>query len=80
MSPDTLPFAYGVNEFTTMPWSFEEDVENYAALGVEALELCEVKLDDDRTEEQLEMVAEAGLSIYSVQPVVRAMVPSAGQP
>lgn len=80
MNPETLPFAYGVNEFTTMPWTFEEDVENCASLGVEALELCEVKLDDDRAEEQLAMVGEAGLPICSVQPTVRAMIPSVGQP
>ncbi len=25
-APAGLPFAYGVSEFTTAPWSFEEDV------------------------------------------------------
>jgi sugar phosphate isomerase/epimerase len=79
-----LPYGgrlpYGVSEFSTMPWSFEEDVGNYPRLGVEALELCEDKLDDDRFEDQMALVAEEGLPITSVQPVVRALFPSATQP
>lgn len=71
-----LHFAYGVNQLTTTPWPFEEDVENYASLGVEALELCEAKLDEGRMEEQLALVGEAGLPITSVQPAVRAVFPS----
>jgi sugar phosphate isomerase/epimerase len=77
---DTLPFTYGMNEFTTLPWSFEQDVENYAAVGVEAIEVCEFKLADDRTAEQLAMVKTAGMTISSVQPMIRTMLPSASQP
>jgi sugar phosphate isomerase/epimerase len=73
-------FRYGVSEFSTMPWSFEEDIDNYPRLGVEALELCEEKLDDDRLDDQLALVAEAGLPITSVQPTVRTLFPSATQP
>ncbi|MEU6908993.1 sugar phosphate isomerase/epimerase family protein [Streptomyces coeruleorubidus] len=75
-------FPYGVNQFTTMPWSFEEDLTHYADLGVEAIELCETKLDDehDRAKAQLASVAEAGLPISSVQPVVRTVFPSETQP
>ncbi|MFC9970407.1 sugar phosphate isomerase/epimerase family protein [Spirillospora sp. NPDC127200] len=29
--PSALPFEYGVNEYTTTPWSFEEDVRHYTA-------------------------------------------------
>ncbi|MEV4273432.1 sugar phosphate isomerase/epimerase family protein [Micromonospora chalcea] len=75
-----LPFPYGVNQFTTMPWTFEQDVENYIQLGVAALELCEIKLDPHRRGEQLDLIAQAGLPVVSVQPAVRAMVPSASQP
>ena len=41
----SLPF--GVSQFTTWPWSFERDVERYAAHGnpPRALLLC----DDDAT-------------------------------
>lgn len=47
-SATSFPFPFGISEFTTMPWSFEKDVERYAALGVQAIELCEQKLDEHR--------------------------------
>ncbi len=43
----SLPFRFGVNQFTTWPWRFEQDVENYARLGADAIEVCESKLDED---------------------------------
>jgi sugar phosphate isomerase/epimerase len=79
MNSPAPPFAfpYGVNQFTTMPWSFEEDLTHYAGLGVEAIELCETKLHDDhdRAKAQLASVAEAGLPVSSVQPAVRTVFP-----
>ncbi|RBY92881.1 sugar phosphate isomerase/epimerase [Blastococcus sp. TF02A-30] len=78
--PQTLPFPYGVNQFTTLPWSFEDDVRNYARRGVQAIELCEIKLDDARRDEQLALLADSGLTVSSVQPKVRTVVASAGQP
>jgi sugar phosphate isomerase/epimerase len=80
MSSSRFPFSYGVNEFSTHPWSFEEDVENYSRLGVEAIEVCEAKLHPNFASEQLKMLAETDLSISSVQPKVWTMVPSFGQP
>lgn len=75
-----FPFAFGVDQFTTAPWVFEWDLENYARLGVEALEPCEAKLDDSRVEGQLALVHDMGLLITPVQPAVRALVPSSMQP
>ncbi|WDV53252.1 sugar phosphate isomerase/epimerase [Streptomyces coeruleorubidus] len=77
-----FPFPYGVNQFTTMPWSFEEDLAHYARLGIEAMELCETKLHDDhdRAKTQLASVAGTGLPISSVQPLVRTVFPSETQP
>ncbi|MFT8322129.1 MAG: sugar phosphate isomerase/epimerase family protein [Bacillus sp. (in: firmicutes)] len=80
MKPIKLPFSYGVNEFTTQPWSFEEDVKNYAQLGVETIEICEAKLDPNRASAQLELLSETGLTVSSVQPQVRTIMPSASQP
>ena len=74
------PFRFGVSQFTTTPWSFEQDVENYARLGVDAIEVCEFKLDEDRFAEQLALVGERGLYISSVQPSVRTLFPSRMQP
>lgn len=73
-------FRFGVSQFTTTPWSFEQDVENYANLGVEAIEVCEFKLDEDRFAEQMALVGERGLTISSVQPAVRTLFPSRMQP
>ena len=77
---EPAPLRFGVSQFTTTPWSFERDVETYARLGVSTIEVCEFKLDDDRFEEQLSLVAESGLQISSVQPAVRTLYPSRTQP
>ncbi len=66
-----FPFRFGVNEFTTQPWSYEEDVARYAALGVEAIEICEAKLDPQDAVRQISMAREAGLAISAVQPRIR---------
>lgn len=67
----SFPFAFGMNEFTTQPWSFEEDLHQYAALGVETIELCESKLDPHRLEEQMALLKKSGLKVSSFQPAVR---------
>ncbi len=73
-------YQFGVSEFTTNPWTFEQDVENYARLGVDTIEVCEAKLDADHTAEQLALIARHGLVVSSVQPVVRTLFPSLSQP
>lgn len=70
------PFAFGVSEFTTMPWSFDEDLARYAALGVDAIEVVEAKLDEVRWAEQIAGIAAAGLTISGVQPTVRTFFAS----
>ena len=72
----THPFRFGVSEFTTMPWSFDEDVERYARLGIDAIEVVEAKLDAGRFAEQMESIRKAGLSISGVQPKVRTFFAS----
>jgi sugar phosphate isomerase/epimerase len=74
------PYRFGISEFTTWPWSFEQDVERYAQLGVDTIEVCEFKLDDGRIREQLDSVGEHGLEISSVQPSTRTLFPSQSQP
>jgi sugar phosphate isomerase/epimerase len=73
-------FRFGVSQFTTMPWDFERDVKEYAALGVEAIEVCEEKLAEGHAQEQLALVGQSGLNISSVQPEVRTIFPSRTQP
>lgn len=77
-APPDMPF--GVSEFTTWPWSFEQDVATYAQLGVGAIEVCEFKLDEARAGEQLALVAGYGLTLSSVQPATRTLFPSQSQP
>ena len=76
----TLSFTFGISEFTTMPWSFDQDVERYARLGVDTIEVVEAKLDDDRVAEQMESIAAAGLGISGVQPEVRTFFDSRMMP
>lgn len=76
----TSAFAFGISEFTTWPWTFEQDVESYAQLGVEAIEVCEFKLDTARMDKHLELIVERNLTISSVQPSVRTLFPSESQP
>ncbi len=73
-------YRFGVSEFTTTPWTFEQDVESYAQLGVEAIEVCEFKLDDQRVDEQLGLIARHGLLLSSAQPRIRTLFPSLSQP
>ena len=72
--PDT--YRFGISEFTTQPWSFDEDVACYAKLGVDTIEVVEAKLDDDRYAEQMASIAAAGLGISGVQPKVRTFFAS----
>lgn len=74
------PYVFGISEFTTYPWSFERDVETYARLEVEAIEVCEFKLDQARISQQLAQIGQHNLAISSVQPVVRTLFPSQSQP
>ncbi len=71
---------FGVSQFTSAPWGFERDVEEYARLGVAAIEVCEDKLDGERYSQQLALVEERGLEISSAQPSVRTLFPSRTQP
>ena len=68
--------VFGVSQFTTMPWSFDQDVERYAALGVDTIEVVEAKLDDHRFAEQMASIGAAGLAISGVQPKVRTFFAS----
>jgi sugar phosphate isomerase/epimerase len=81
MGAASLPLRFGVSQFTTWPWSFEQDVENYTLLGVQTIEVCEAKLDDgDRRADQLALIEQRGLRISSVQPSIRTLFPSRLQP
>lgn len=75
-----FPFAFGVSQFTTRPCTFEQDVDRYARLGVEMIEVCEEKLDEKRFAEQMEMIAAGNLKVSAIQPLVRTFGSSQMQP
>ena len=73
-------YRFGISEFTTQPWSFDEDVERYAKLGIDTIEVVEAKLDDARLADQMRSISAAGLGISGVQPKVRTFFSSRMQP
>jgi sugar phosphate isomerase/epimerase len=66
---------FSVSEFTTWHQSFEQDVELYASLGIEGIEVCQRKLseDFDTAVKQLQLVKDKGLNVTSVQPRCHAL-------
>lgn len=76
--------SLAVDQFTTMPYSFEEDLDCYQKAGVHRLELCERKLAEDPGErrDQVERLRTGGFEVVSVQPRVHALFPDrmAGDP
>lgn len=75
-------YRFGISEFTTWPWSLEEDVKAYPSLGADAIELCEFKLDADagRAHAQLERIGASGLTVTSVQAKIHSAFPTRLQP
>jgi hypothetical protein len=73
-------YAFGVSEFTTWPWSFERDLERYAAHGVDAIEVCEFKLNRNDYEPQLGSIRNAGMFVSSVQTYVHSLFPDSLAP
>jgi sugar phosphate isomerase/epimerase len=56
-----------VSELTTFRWSFEEDLEYYAASGVSAIGVWRQKLADFGEERGAELLAESSLAVSSLQ-------------
>jgi sugar phosphate isomerase/epimerase len=56
-----------INELTTFRWSLEEDIENYAAFGIGAIGVWRQKLADCGENKGAELLAEAGLTVSSLQ-------------
>lgn len=75
-----FPFPIAISEFTTQPWTFDQDVERYAELGIPMIEVCEEKLDKHGYKEQMSMIKDKGLTISAVQPLVRTFRSSQMQP
>ncbi len=68
---------FGLNEFTTKPLTFEEDLSLCQKMRVQWMEVAQNKLadDDKHARRQLESIADAGVKVCSVQPAVHAPFP-----
>jgi sugar phosphate isomerase/epimerase len=75
-------YQFGVSEFSTWPWPFERDLRQYVTHGIDAIEVCEFKLDREDYAPQLEAVIRSGLAVSSVQATVHSLFPDslAAQP
>lgn len=56
-----------ISELTTFRWSFEEDLHRYAAAGIGAVGVWRDKLADFGEERGIELLAESGLAVSSLQ-------------
>ncbi len=74
----TLPF--GVSQYTTWPLTFQQDLDLYRAMGVEAIEVCEAKLDAAHPEPQLQALKDSGMTVSSVQPRLHSLFPDLPRP
>lgn len=52
-----------MNEMTTYRWSFEEDVVQYAAAGIDAIAVWRPKLSDFGEERGIDLIEECGLDV-----------------
>lgn len=71
---------FGVSQYTTWNWTFEEDVNRYPAAGADTIELCEFKLDSVRYDDQLRGLKDSSLAISSVQSTVHTLFPDSLEP
>ena len=55
-----------MNEMTTYRWSFEEDVTNYKAAGIDAIGIWRQKLSDFGEEKGVEMLMDADLKVSNI--------------
>jgi sugar phosphate isomerase/epimerase len=64
-----------VSQITTLRSSFADDVRDYAASGVEAIGVWELKLGEGADAEALEALAASGLSSAAAVPAVPSVLP-----
>lgn len=57
---------FSINEMTTYRWSFEEDVQHCAAMGVESIAVWRQKLSDFGEEKGVELLGESGMRVSSL--------------
>lgn len=66
---------FGFSEFTTWPWSFDEDIKAYKDAGAQCVEVCEFKLAHNDYERCLKLVESSGMQVASVQAKIHSIFP-----
>ncbi len=66
-------YTFGLSEFTTWPWSFEEDIRLCVELGIPSIEVTEFKLDRAGFAKQLRSISENALRVSSVQMTIHSL-------
>jgi sugar phosphate isomerase/epimerase len=71
-------WGFGISEVTTWPWTFEDDISRYSALGAEAIEIWEFKLERDANKRRDQILAAGaqGLAVSSFQADIHALFPT----
>jgi sugar phosphate isomerase/epimerase len=66
---------FSISQITTLPASFEDDLQAYRAAGAEGIGIWEIKLEEGREAEQLAALRESGLESTSAAPAVPSIAP-----
>jgi sugar phosphate isomerase/epimerase len=74
----SIPF--GVSQYTTLPQTFQQDIDLYREAGVGYIEVCEAKLDPSDPNRQLQVLKDSGLRVSSVQPQLHSLFPDFPRP
>jgi sugar phosphate isomerase/epimerase len=66
----------GIVELSTLSASFEDDLAAYAEAGVDAIGICEIKLEEGRETDQLAALRRSGLEASCAVPAVPSILPA----
>jgi sugar phosphate isomerase/epimerase len=66
---------FSISQITTLPASFEDDLDAYREAGAEGIGIWEIKLVEGREQEQLAALRESGLESTSAVPAVPSIAP-----
>ncbi len=66
---------FSISQISTLQSSFAEDVEAYAAAGVDGIGIWEVKLPPGADAESLALVRESGLEVTNCVPAIPSILP-----
>jgi len=57
---------FSINQVTTLRWSFEEDLNSFRELGIDAVGLWSPKVNEVGEEKAIELIRDSGLSVSSL--------------